>query len=420
MRILLKAVRITDVQSSHNNTSKDILISNGTIEAIGTRLNVDDALIVAQPQLHVSQGWVDFKSSLMDPGFDESGGIAKGLDQAALGGFTHIGVLPNDLPASDSRTSIEYKLRMAENHAVCLHPIGAITQKMAGNSLAEMYDMFQAGARFFSDDLSEQRTETTVRALQYTKDFGAKLILSSTFHCGEQPSLVHEGTASLRTGLKGDSDMEERLNIQRAIELAKYVECPIHISGISTQSVLFMIEKAKSEGLQITCDTNLMNLCFNEEATLDFDTRFKTKPVLRTEIDRIALIAALKSGLIDAVVSDHRPSITDTKKTMFDEAAIGSPQLSTVFAALAHYSGLKTDEIVQILSINNRKTFCIDACPIESGNPVDMTLYIPGSHFSWGNTNPQHRELSPFNEVPMLGQVHGILRGNKAILNHVD
>jgi len=178
MKILIKSARITDPQSPHNNTSKDILISNGIIENIATSITDPGAIIINIQELHVSQGWVDFKTTFYDPGHEERGGILQGLDDLALGGFTHVGVLPTNSPTTDDKTGIEYKIRMADGHCVKLHPIGAVTKKQEGKELAALYEMFLAGARWFSDDEHPLNEGILYRALLYARDFKGRIIVS--------------------------------------------------------------------------------------------------------------------------------------------------------------------------------------------------------------------------------------------------
>lgn len=415
MKILLKAVRITDIKSPHHNSSKDILIEHGAIQKIATSIDPSDATVIAIPQLHVSQGWVDFKCRFNDPGSDEGGGIMAGLDAAAFGGFTHVGVLPSDHPVTDTRSGIEYKLRMASQHAVQLHPIGALSKGIKGQSLAEMADMREAGAHWFSDNQPNQN-RLLIQALLYSRDIYARVIVSTHSTDYSTAAQVHEGMASTFTGLTGHPSFDEKIQVLKAIEIAKYTEVPVHISGISTRECLPIIAAAKNEGIRISCDVHLMNLCCTEEHVMNFDTRFKVQPVLRTEEDRIALVQALRSGVIDAVVSDHHAVIVDQKRVPFDEAEFGSIQLPTAFSALKKFTGLSSDQVVELLSVRNRVTFDIEMNPIDLNSRADLTLYLPNEILE--TTLPFSKELSPFMEHALEGKAVGIIHGQRCILNN--
>lgn len=414
MKILLKAVRITDVGSPHNNTSKDLLIEDGCIKTIATSIDAPDATLISIPQLHVSQGWVDFKCGFNDPGNNESGGILTGLDAAAMGGFTHIGILPTDNPPTDTRSGIEYKLRLASNHAVQLHPIGAISKGLKGQSLAEMADMNAAGTHWFSDN-QPLSTRLTMQALLYAKDFQARIILSAQSPDFYPLAQVNEGLASTLTGLTGHPSFDEKLQVIKAVEISNYTGTPVHITGISSRECLPIIASAKKQGIPISCDVHLMNLCFTEERVLDFDTKFKVSPVLRSEEDRTSLINAIKNGTIDAIVSDHQAVIVDSKKVPFDEADFGAFQFPSTFSALKKYTGLNNDQIVEQLSIKNRSAFNIPFHPIDVEAKADLTLYLPDEPL---DTEFYPKELSPFTQDQLKGKSVGIIRGDHYILNH--
>lgn len=415
MKILIKAARIIDANAPHNGKIMDCFIEDGLIVRIAENIEASDAHEVAIEGLCISQGWVDFKASFNDPGFEFRGDILSGLDDASIGGFTHVGVLPNDLPVCDQKTAVEYKLRKADGHTVELHPIGCLSKKMEGDSLAEMFDMYQAGAQWFTDDQKEINDGLLSRALLYTSSFNGRIMIALQSHSMVNRFDVNEGAASLKTGLKGHPYLSETTTLYRAIEISKYTKCPIHVSGISSRHSIPLLEKAYEENVPITCDVHVMNLCFNELNTLDFDTRFKVNPVLRSEEDRLALVEAVKRNIIHSVVSDHRPFILDEKNIEFDHASYGCSQIKTVFNALLTHTDLSIDSIIEILSVRNRKVFGLSEHPIIEGNISDITLFTPSGMYHPSASDVQ--ALIPYPLDQLKGQVVGTIHRNKATFN---
>ncbi|MGJ8661827.1 MAG: dihydroorotase, partial [Bacteroidota bacterium] len=168
MKILIKQATIHDTSSSFNGQKMDILVENDSIVSIKKNIIDKDAYSIENKDLHVSNGWVDLKANFCDPGAEHKENIDTGLDAASYGGFTHVAVLPTTNPIVDNKASIEYLLRRAENHSTQLHPIGAITEKMKGENLAELFDMYQNGVRLFSDDNQPLSSGILYRALLYT------------------------------------------------------------------------------------------------------------------------------------------------------------------------------------------------------------------------------------------------------------
>ena len=326
MNILIKAAIIVDANSKHNSKKRDILIKNGVITKIASKIkNTENIKEISIKDLHVSSGWFDTSVSFGEPGYEERETIANGLKTAALSGFTAVAVNPNCNPKIDNKATVEFLINKAHKNAVNLYPIGNLTKNAEGIEMAELYDMQNSGAIAFGDYNKPIENANLMKvALQYAQNFDGLVFSYPQDNSIARDGLANEGKNSTVLGLKGIPILAEELRIARDLFLLEYTGGKLHIPTISTAKSVHLIASAKKKGLDISCSVTAHHLNLTDDELHGFKTNTKVSPPLRTIKDVKALQKAVLNGTIDMITSDHNPIDIEHKKVEFNNAKNGT------------------------------------------------------------------------------------------------
>ncbi|MES2778773.1 MAG: dihydroorotase [Bacteroidota bacterium] len=415
MKLLLTNANIVDAQSAFHTKKCDILINNGFIEdiqpsskkAFPSTLKSFDCKGAS-----VSPGWADMRAALREPGFEFKEDLASAAQTAVAGGYTIITCLPSTQPPIQSKADIEFVYRKAESLPVHILPYGALSKNRDGVDMNELYDMHKAGAVAFTDaNKPVSDAGLMLRALQYSNIFGGLVMSHPDDTSLSTGGRMHEGPMSTSLGLKGIPPISEELMVVRDIELAKYADAPVHIAHVSTKGSVELIRKAKKQGLRITCDVAVANLCFLDEHLSSFDSNYKLTPPLRGKTDQKALWDGLIDGTIDCIVSDHHPEDIEHKQVEYEYAAQGMIMLQTTYSLLTQYApkGFTEEILVNALAVRPR-TILKQPLKIAKGAKAELTLFDAKQTWNYSDTNNLSRSKnSPVLNTTLTGKVLGVV-----------
>jgi dihydroorotase len=403
MRVLIKQAKIIQAASPLHNQVMDILMEDNTIVSIAKHIDEAGAeKIISEKELVFSPGWVDLMADYAEPGYEYKEGIKNGLAVAAKGGFTDVVIVPNTQPAISNKASVQFALQQAQGAAACLHVLGSISANLEGQGLAEMLDMHEQGAVGFTDGWKPlQNAALMLKALEYVKAFKGVLVQIPMDTTLASNGLMHEGITSTQLGMAGIPSIAETVLLQRDIDLLQYTQSRLHISGVSCAASLDLIRRAKAAGLHITCDTTPYHLLFNDNALVSYNSLYKVMPPLRTEEDRLALIAGLKDGTIDCIASHHRPQDWDAKQKEFEYASYGMAVQEYSFAAL--YSKLEKELSIErwmdLFANNARCIFNLPYQIIQEGASGNFSLVaLQHTHTLQTATGQSKSKNMPFDQ----------------------
>ena len=311
-----------------DGTSSDIQIANGVITAIGKSLpkNSTDEVIDFKGSV-VLPGLVDLHTHLREPGKEDAETVLSGSMAAAKGGFVAISAMANTSPVADTAGVVEQVYALGQSAGfVDVFPIGAVTQGLNGETLAEIGAMADSNARVrvFSDDGNCVHDPLVMRrALEYVKKFNGVIAQHAQEPALTIGSQMNEGVNSSRLGLKGWPAVAEEAIIARDVLLADHVQSRLHICHLTTAGGVDIIRWAKARGINVTAEVTPHHLLLTDDYANSYDPIFKVNPPLRTQRDVEALREGLADGTIDIVATDHAPHPAEAKECEWQEAAFG-------------------------------------------------------------------------------------------------
>jgi dihydroorotase len=359
----------------------------------------------------LAPGIVDIGVKVCEPGERHKESYRSAGLAAAAGGVTTMVTRPDTSPTIDSPEVLEFARRRANQAApVNVLVMAALTKGRQGREMSEIGFLMDAGAVAFTDcDHVITDTKVFARALSYARSCGALVIAHP-----QEPNLSAGACAtsgkfaSLR-GLPAVSPMAERMGLDRDIALVEMTGARYHADQITTRRALPALARAKTNGLDITAGVSIHHLTLNELDVADYRTFFKVKPPLRSEDDRLGVIEALRTGLIDIISSMHTPQDEESKRLPFEEAASGAVALETLLPAalrLYHAGQLDLPALFRALSLNPARRLGLPCGRLATGAPADLVLFDPDAPFVMDRYKLRSKSLNtPFDEQRMQGKV---------------
>ncbi|MFZ5968536.1 MAG: dihydroorotase [Bacillota bacterium] len=378
-RLIIKGGRVVDPKNKVDKVL-DILIEDGKIKMLSEDIDAQGAKVINAIGKVVAPGFVDIHVHLREPGFEHKETIKTGTMSAAVGGFTSVACMPNTKPALHSKAVIEFvKDKAAKEGVVNVFPIGSITMDIEGKELAPMEELVEAGVVAVSDDgKTPMDKEIMENAFKKAKALSILLIDHCEDHDLASGGSIHEGEASVRTGIKGIPSAAEWKIVQRDIVLAEKYDTPVHIAHISTKEAVELVRSAKARGIKITCEVAPHHFALTDEIIERGNTYTKVNPPIRSREDVDAVIAGLMDGTIDIIATDHAPHDEGSKQVDYERAAFGISGFETAFCIgyteLVEKGRLSLSQLIEKMSWKAAEIIGIDKGELGVGADADIVI----------------------------------------------
>ena len=423
-KLVIKNGHVIDPAQSLDQVS-DVAIEDGVTREIAVNIDSTGCEIFDASGLVVSPGFIDMHVHLREPGFEHSETIETGSRAAAAGGFTSVCCMPNTQPINDSATVTSYILDRARKLAIVnVFPIGAITKGSAGEELAAIASMKQAGIVAISDD---GRPVMNARLVRRAMESARSLDIPLIEHC-EDLNLsaggdMHEGLESTRLGLRGIPRSSEDVMVARDIILAEVTGVRYHVAHISSQHSVAMVAFARRRGLNVTAEATPHHFAIADCEMRPYDGNYKMKPPLREPADIEAVKEGFVNGTIDAIATDHAPHPGAEKMQEFERCPFGIIGLETALGltlehlyyerrmTLPNIVRLFTQGPATVLSMPDRGT-------LRVGSPADVTIFALDHEWTYDiNRSPSKSCNTPFHGHKFRGGPMATIVGGKLVWN---
>ncbi|MFN3938313.1 MAG: amidohydrolase family protein, partial [Gemmobacter sp.] len=312
--------------------------------------------------------------------------------------------------------------RAAASAPVRIRHMAALTRGREGREMAEIGFLLDAGAVAFTDgDRVVRDTRLLSRCLTYARSLGALVVGHPQDPGLSQGACATSGKFASLRGLPAVSPMAERMGLDRDLGLVEMTGARYHADQITCARSLPALERAKANGLDVTAGVSVHHVTLNEFDVGDYRTFFKLTPPLRAEDDRVAVVEALASGLIDVLCSMHTPADEESKRLPFEEAAPGAVGLETLLPAalrLYHAGAMDLPTLFRALSTNPARRFGLPGGRLAPGAPADLVLFDPDAPFVLDRATLRSKcRNTPFDGARMQGRVIGTWVGGERVLD---
>ena len=423
MSVVLRGGRIIDADGER---TLDVEVGDdGLISAVGSGLRGD--LELDASGCVISPGFVDLHAHLREPGQEEAETIETGARGGSLGGYTALVAMPNTDPTTDCVAVVEQVRALGRLSTCEIVASAAMTVGRAGDDMAPMGELVDAGGGIFTDDgTGLQDPRLMRRIMEYstglTRRLGRPVGLAQ--HC-EVSALsaggyMHEGEWSSRLGIPGQPAEAEELMVMRDIALVRLTGARMHFQHLSTASSVAMVRRAKAAGLPVTAEATTHHFTLTDAACASYDPVFKVHPPLRTDSDLAAVRAGLADGTVDAVATDHAPHAPHAKEQTFDEAPPGMLGLETAFALTLGESGLDLPEVLAVLSWRPAAIAGIadrHGAVVVPGAPANLCVVDPDETWTVsGAAMASRSHNTPYEGRTLRGRVRHTIRAGEPVV----
>ena len=429
MKALIKNGMVIDPANSIKE-KRDILIENSIVKQVKKKIDEDVNYVIDAKGLIVSPGFVDLHANFCDPGATDREDLKSGSLSAAKGGYTHVVLGVDNKPAPSECNVIDYIIRYASIMPTNIYSSAAISEDRLGLELADINFLYSHGAFAFYDGLRAIEDKNLLaKAMTQVKAKNKIISLFSGTADDKYVRGILDGAIAKKLKIKNPTPIDaESEDLKDNLALAKMVGVKLDLAYITSTESIELVEKAKSEKQEVYAEVPALNLILTDKALDKYGSNAKVVPALRSEVDRINLCKALKSGVIDAISSNHVPIEQKEKDEKLKDAASGAIGLETVLGIcglkLVEDGYLNWKEVIEKISLNPAKIFDLDKDGVGSiteGKKANITIFDPNEKWKFTEESIVSKSHnSPLIDMELVGKVKYTICNGRLVYRAVE
>ena len=375
--------RIIDPKNEIDELGGLIIDQKGKIKAVGKNVSNEnlpnEVEKIDLKNKILIPGLVDMRVFVGEPGYEYKENFRTLSDAALAGGVTSVVSMPNTSPVIDNVSMVDFlKRRGRDKSRINIFPAASLSKNAEGKQMTEFGLLKRKGIAAFTDGIRTiQDPQLMSRIMNFASQSQSLIMQHAEDNILSKGGLINDGEISTRLGLQGIPSLAEKIIVERDLSFLEEYVCRYHISQVSSKKTISIIKKAKNDGKIFTAGVSINNLSLNENDIGDFKTFLKLSPPLRTENDRLSLVKAINDGVIEVIVSDHKPEDEESKRLTFSQAATGAIGIETLLPLaleLFHNKSVKLERLIAALTFNPAKILDIEKGSLDVGNDADLCL----------------------------------------------
>ncbi|WP_321778503.1 dihydroorotase [Sulfurimonas sp.] len=388
----------TIVCDAEKEYEADIRIENGVISEIAKDLK--DTQSIDAKGAYFMPLMIDTNVRLLDSTLN-SKNLKNLSDEALKGGVGHLVLNADSEPVIDNEVVLEFAqngLRDLDGSKIDL----MLNSLKEDSTLSNIAILLKSGAKVpFMSTIA--KNDVAIKIAEYALMYDVTIFCKAEDNSLIKSGVMLEARVNSKLGLAGIPDLSEVLHVSRMIEIARHFKIKILFKSVASPRSIYLINQAKKDGVEVSCEVSIHHLMFCDEACEDFNTTAKLDPPLASKSDMKLLQDALKNKQIDILTTLHQPNSPLNKEVAFFNAAYGCEAISDAmplyYTKLVKSKMISMSELVKLTTKNSANSIKEKYVNIEVGQKVNAML------FDKNVKNVVNNEQSLYNGQTLNGKV---------------